>query len=96
MLQNGKISLTQYLVIDFDKEPKRIYSWISCHIFSNAFYEFLMFFVVAYSALQEVPSSNYGVNTQVVFQVFPNDLGNWWGKRACSNFDVFLNFLREL
>jgi len=36
-----------------------------------------MIYVVTYLALQEVPSSNHeGVNAEVVFQVFPNDLGN--------------------
>jgi hypothetical protein len=73
--ENTKISLTHCLVTNFDKEPRGIFGWLSCLIFSSAFYEFLMIYVVPYLALQEVPFYDYeGVNIKVVFQVFLNDL----------------------
>jgi hypothetical protein len=66
MLQNGKISLTHCFVTNYDKEPRGIDSWISCLVFSSAFYEFLMIYVVAYLVLQEVWFSNYeGLNIEV-------------------------------
>jgi hypothetical protein len=34
-----------------------------------------MISVVAYSALQELPFPDFGVNTALVFQVFANDPG---------------------
>jgi hypothetical protein len=50
-----------------------------------------MISVVPYSALQELPFSDFGVNTELVFQVFANDPG----KRACSDFDVSFSFSLE-
>lgn len=89
MLQNGKISLTHYLVTNYDKEPRGIDSWISWLVFSSAFYEFLMVYVVAYLVLQEVWFSNYeGLNIEVYEANDSKFIENYYVERKDINLQV--------